>query len=245
MENKFTYYEEVGKDEIVELITDFERLSQKVLEKYDENTCITMGILIADHRQSEAREYMLNYLNRFDELSGKYIDFYIPGYYMYSKDSKDEWEKRDHFNICISRHCSSKNPVYLDRIASPYYFDDYLFEDFLREFEKKTGIKYTYNPMLILVEVKKDKYRGMLQLQNKMVIELDDNTPRGIRRSGQLFEAIFDIAKREVNLDRFGKALRMRFIKGNIVQKIASTLDGNIIEAIEESVEGIMTYRIK
>lgn len=78
-----------------------------------------------------------------------------------------------------------------------------------------------------------------------MVIELDDNTPRGIRRSGQLFEAIFDIAKREVNLDRFGKALRMRFIKGNIVQKIASTLDGNIIEAIEESVEGIMTYRIK
>ena len=48
MENKFTYHEDVGKDGIVELITDFERLSQKVLEKYDENTCITMGILIAE-----------------------------------------------------------------------------------------------------------------------------------------------------------------------------------------------------
>ena len=33
-----------------------------------------------------------------------------------------------------------------------------------------------------------------------------------------------------------------RFIKRNVVHKIASMLDGNIIEAIGEAVKGIMTY---
>lgn len=229
----------------MELVTDFETLSKKVLEKYADEVCVTMGILIADYRQSEAREYILNYLNRFDELSGKYIDFYLPGYYMFTKDSKDEWEKRQHYNMCVSRHCSMHDPIYLDRTDAPYYFDDYLFEDFLREFNKKTGVSYTYNPMLILIEVKKERYRGQIQFQDRIVIELDENTSRGIRRSGQLFEAIFDIAKRESNLHRFGRALKIKYIKGNAVQKIASMLDGNLIEAISESAEGIMTYRIK
>ena len=42
----------------MELITDFEELSKVILKKYeDEGNCITMGILVADYRQSEAREY--------------------------------------------------------------------------------------------------------------------------------------------------------------------------------------------
>lgn len=229
----------------MELVTDFEILSKMVLEKYDDETCVTMGILIADYRQSEAREYILNYMNRFDELSGKYIDFYLPGYYMFTGDSEDEWESRQHYNMCVSRHRSTREPIYLDRTSAPYYFDDYFFEDFLREFSKETGVSYTYNPMLILIEVKNERYRGQIQFQNKIVIELDENSPRGIRRSGQLFEAIFDIAKREMNLHRFERALKIKYIKGNAVQKIASLLDGNFIEAISESAEGIMTYRIK
>lgn len=229
----------------MELVTDFETLSKMLLDKYNNEICVTMGILIADYRQSETREYILNYMNRFDELSGKYIDFYLPGYYMFTEDSEVEWERRQHYNMCISRHCSAHKPIYLDRTGAPYYFDDYLFEDFLREFCNKTGVSYTYNPMLILIEVKKECYRGQIQFQNKIVIELDENSPRGIRRSGQLFEAIFDIAKREMNLHRFGRALKIKYIKGNAVQKIASMLDGNFIEAIGESAEGIMTYRIK
>lgn len=69
----------------MELVTTFEKLSRRILEKYDEDIPITMGILVADYRQSDAREYILNYLNRFDERSGRYIDFYLPGYYMFSK----------------------------------------------------------------------------------------------------------------------------------------------------------------
>lgn len=228
----------------MELITTFESLSEKVLEKYDDSP-ITMGILIADHRQADAREYILNYLNRFDEKSGKFIDFYLPGYYMYSAESENEWETRSHQNICISKYCSSNEPIYISRLREKFYFDDYLFEDFLRVFESKTNIKYTYNPMLILVEVRKTVGYGAIEFQDKMVIELDDGTTGGVRRSGVLFEQIFDIAKKEANLEWFGNEIRMYYLKGNAIKTIASALDGNVIESLVDVVDGIRKYRIK
>ena len=102
-----------------------------------------------------------------------------------------------------------------------------------------------YSPMLILVEINKRNGYGHLEFQDKMVIDLDDGTPRGVRRSGVLFEEIFNIAKREVRLDRFGREIRMHYLKGNAVKTIASLLDGNIIEPLVETVEGIMQYRVK
>lgn len=228
----------------MELITTFESLSKKVLEKF-EGIPVTMGILVADYRQTEAREYILNYLNRFDEKSGKYIDFYLPGYYMYARENENEWQTRSHQNICISRHCSSDNPIHISRLNEKFYFDDYLFEDFLREFEKRTGIAYTYNPMLILVEVNKSVGYGAIEFQDKMVIELDNGIPGGIRRSGILFEEIFAIAQREVNMKWFGKELRMHYIKGNAVKTIVSILEGNLIEAMADTTEGIRKYRIR
>lgn len=229
----------------MELVTTFESLTKKVLERYDKDIPITMGILVADYRQSDAREYILNYLNRFDEKSGKYIDFYLPGYYMYSKESKNEWKKRSHQNICISRHCSSKEPIYISRLNENYYFDGYLFENFLRDFETKVGISYTYSPMLILVEINKRNRCEHLEFLDKMVINLDDGTPRGVRRSGILFEEIFNIAKREERLDRFGKEIRKNYLRGNAVKNLANLLDGNIIESLADTVEGIRQYRIK
>lgn len=228
----------------MELVTTFESLSKMVLDKY-EDAPITMGILIADYRQTEAREYILNYLNMFDEMSGKYIDFYLPGYYMYACENKNEWSKRSHQNMCISRHRSSNKSIYMTRLGERFYFDDYLFEDFLREFRKKTGIGYLYTPMLILVEVNKEKGYGAIQFQDKMVIELDDGTPSGVKRSGVLFEAIFEIAKKEVHLDHFKKEMRMSYVKGNAVKKIATILDGNIIETLVDTTESIGRYRIK
>lgn len=228
----------------MELVTTFESLSKKVLQKY-EGISITMGILIADYRQTDAREYILNYMNRFDELSGKYIDFYLPGYYMYAQESNNDWKTRSHENMCISRHCSSNEPIYISRTNELFYFDDYLFEDFLREFEKKTGISYTYSPMLVLVEVNKAVGYGTIEFQDKMVIDLDDGTPHGIRRSGVLFEQIFAIAKRYVNLDRFEKDIRLHYIRGNAVNTIAGILDGSLLETMVSNVEGIRKYRIK
>ena len=228
----------------MELITTFESLAKKVLEKYD-NISVTMGILVADYRQSDAREYILNYLNRFDEKSGKFIDFYRPGYYMYARESENEWRERSHQNMCISRHCSSQEPIHINRLNEKYYFDDYLFEDFLREFERKTGITYTYSPMLILVEVNKAVGYGAIEFQDKMVIDLDDGTPRGIKRSGVLFEEIFEIARREVRMDRFRREIGMNYLKGNAVKMVVNALEGNLIETMADTVEGVMKYRIK
>lgn len=61
--------------------------------------------------------------------------------------------------------------------------------------------------MLILVEISEGVCRGKLKYQRKMVIELDDNPNRSCRRSGELFEAIFEIAKGEVQLDGFSSNL--------------------------------------
>lgn len=228
----------------MELITDFEILSKNLLEQYKElDVPITVGILLADYRQTAAREYILNYLNRFDDLSGKYIDFYLPGYYLYAGDSIDEWKKRSHYNICISRH-RADDYISIRRTGEKYYFDDYLFEEFLRDMEKRMQISYTYNPMLLLVEVNMNKARGKLEYQRKMIIELD-NTQQGIRRSGCLFDEIFRIAQREVNLDRFGGAIRMKYIKGCAIKSLAKALDGSIIEVVEEIAEQVLMCKIK
>lgn len=228
----------------MELVTTFKSLSKSILKKYDGGMTVTLGILIADYRQTEAREYILNYLNRFDEKSDKYIDFYLPGYYMFSEESKNEWKKRSHYHMCISRHCTSREPIFITRLQENFYFDEYLFEDFLNVFEQRTGIAYTYNPMLVLVEVSSTNYYGQLEFQNKMVIDLDNGTSYGVRRSGVLFDEIFRIALHEVKLDKFQKALRMRYVKGAAVATIASILDGNIIEALADSTEEIRKYRI-
>ncbi len=229
----------------MELVEDFDTLCRKILNKYDSDECITVGILVADYRQTECREYIINYLNRFDELSGKYIDFYLPGYYLYTGDGKTDWPKGNHYNMCISKHRSSQTEIYLDRMKSPVYFDYYLFEDFLRELEKRTHITYRYCPMLILVEVSQEKFRGQLEFQRKMVIDLDDGTDNGVKRAGNLFDAIFEFAKKEVHLDRFRKGLRMRYIKGHAIHNMIKILDGERFEVVEDIAYGIIEYRLK
>lgn len=47
---------------------------------YEDSDFVTFGILIADPRQTAAREFIFNYLNVFDRESGDYFDFFIPGY---------------------------------------------------------------------------------------------------------------------------------------------------------------------
>ena len=228
----------------MELITSFETLSKEVLRKY-EGIPVTMGILVADHRQTEAREYILNYLNLFDEKSGKYIDFYLPGYFLYTGDDENEWENRSHQNIDVSRHCSRKETIYISRLKEKFYFDEYLFEDFLRALEKETGIKYAYGPMLVLVEVDGNVGYGSIKFQNRMVIDLDDGTARGIKRSGELFDAIFEFAKRGSSLYNLRKEMRMHYIKGASVNIITGFLSGDILETVKNTGEGVARYRIK
>jgi hypothetical protein len=230
----------------MELVNNFEELVKEILDKYKNiDIPITIGILVADYRQDIARQYMLNYLNMFDKKSGKYIDFYLPGYYMYTGDTNNDWKERKHNNICISRH-QTDEPIYIVRTNEKYYFDEYLFDEFIRDMEKNMNVEYTYNPMLLLVEVNQKKGRSHLSFQRKMIIELDNtNQGKGIKRAGCLFDEIFRIAKREVNIDRFGNDIKLHYIKGSALSSIAKALDGSLLEVLWGNAEQIFQCRIK
>lgn len=94
------------------------------------------------------------------------------------------------------------------------------------------------------MKINKEKCCGEIEYQNILVIDLDDNSPKGIRRSGLLFDEIFEIAKREVNLSRFERELRMHYLKGNKVKTLVRALDGNFIESLSDTLQGIMQYKI-
>lgn len=151
-----------------------------------------------------------------------------------------------HPNVCVTGDFFSNDiAFFLRRESMPYYFHKFLFDDFITEMEERMGIKYTYNPLLILVEVDRKNGRGQIEFQDKLVIELDEDTNRGLRRAGELFDKIFEIAKREVNLDRFGSGVRMYYIKGKAVQNIISVLNGEWVEAIANVTDDVMRFRIK
>lgn len=224
----------------------FDEICKKVLLKYEDDEVVTIGILVADWQQDEAKQYIVDYMDRFDRKSGKYIDFYIPGYYEKSNELNEEINKKYHPNSYVKwDDIPGAAAFFLRRESMPYYFDKFLFDDFIEEMEVRMGIRYTYNPLLLLVEVDRKKGRGQIEFQDKLVIELDEDTNRGLRRAGELFDRIFEIAKKEVNLDRFGSGVRMYYIKGKAVQNIIGALNGEWVESIADVTNDVMRFRIK
>lgn len=224
----------------------FDEICKKVLQKYKDDEVVTIGILIADWQQDEAKQYIIDYMERFDRKSGKYIDFYIPGYYERSNELNGEINKKYHPNSYVKwDNIPDDAAFFLRRESIPYYFDKFLFDDFIEEMEVRMGVRYTYNPLLLLVEVDRRKERGQIEFQDKLVVELDEDTNRGLRRAGELFDRIFEIAKKEVNLDRFGSGVRMYYIKGKAVQNIIGALNGEWVESIADVASDVMRFKIK
>lgn len=226
-------------------VRTFDQITQEILDKYDYKT-ITVGILIADGNQTAARDYIINYMDKFDKESGKYIDFFVPGYCERISNSTVGIEKRYHPNAYEKWICMGDLPMFIiRRNQTAYYFDKFLFDDFIEEMKTKMCIEYTYNPMLVLVEVNKSKDRGKIEFQNKMVIELDEDSDRGVTRAGILFNRIFEVAKQEVGLDRFKQNVRMYYIKGHAVNNIIRAIQGDWLESVENVVGDIKRFRIK
>lgn len=224
----------------------YNEIGLKILENCNVGETITVGILVADGDQNDAKKYIINYMDTFDEKSGKYIDFYIPGYYENSTDEDSDIARKYHPNSYVRKAENLDQYAFsLQRTGASYYFDRILFESFLNDMEKRMGIRYTYNPMLILVEINKSLYRGEIEYQKKLVIELDEDPNMGLRRTGQLFDAIFDSAKKYVHLDRFGEQVRMYYIKGKAINNIVKVLQGEWIEAVADLAADILRFRLK
>jgi hypothetical protein len=199
----------------------FDRLYCDIINRYDDmDVPVTFGILIADYQQTLAREYILNYLNIFDKHSGKYIDFFIPGYTIY--DSGD-----------------GISTALKDKDGEKYYFSKELFDEFVEKCKKNFGFIYNYSPMLVLVELTRTDYINV----RKIIIELDSKT-HDIKKTGILFEKIFEIAKKYVMLDDFSREIVKTYIEGSALDSFVNALDNSVVTEIYNVIQNTRQYKI-
>lgn len=201
---------------------DFDRLKYEIMEWYsDIDIPITFGILIADYEQSLAKEYIINYMDVFDKRSNRYIDFFIPGYVIYGSDD--------------DIRTSMKN-----KQGDAYYFSRTLFHDFIEKFETYFDYKYEFNPVLILVELKNRNFVGT----KKIVIELDSERT-SIKKAGVLFNNIFEIAKRYVNITDFSRELTATYLKNTLADSVIDAIDNSMLTELYTQKKNIRVFQIK
>ncbi len=204
-------------------IGDFYLLSSTVLNKYIDYESVTFGILIADYRQQAAREYIINYMDVFHRRSGNTFDFFLPGYSQYNTYLNDDRVTR---SIRVDGHY--------------YHFSESLFIDFCEQINDIFGIEYTFNPMLILVSMKP----GYLETVQYIVIELDDDEYGNVRRSGILFNSIFEIVKTDPDIQNISSTLLKSSIKESLIERIINTIDNPLLNEIGKVGNELKRFRI-
>lgn len=204
-------------------IGSYYRLEGEMLEaqqKLGLDAYITFGILFVDARQSETKEYIINYMNSFDRKSREYFEFFIPGYV---EDGKGE-------------------PAFkLKRTTQEFFFDDELFDEFCEWSEKELGIEYTYNPMLVLISVK----AGKIGEAQKIVIELDNLNSYGVKRSGIFFREIFKMARLDDSLQGISHNMERLYVKGNLIDLIINSLGQDWLVELKKTKNEIRKFKIK
>lgn len=199
-------------------IGDYNRLKQELSDRECSDIPITFGILIGDYRQTRCREYVLNYIERFNEESGYWINFYLPGYI-----DDDNFSNENKLTI------KNKN----------YYFDEKLYDVFLKELASNFGIAYSYNPVLVLVECQ----NGKLGESRKIIIDLDRNGS-DIQNTGNLFDDIFEISQEVVNLDDFSKKLKINNFNSGIFDKVIDSVGSNALKNVKLALKENNRYKI-
>ena len=195
----------------------YERMVYDIKARENPYLPVTFGVLIADYRQQKAREYILNYISRFDKLTGKYINFYLPGYL----------EERDY-------GCDG-----IDIRGLQYKFSPQEYMKFLESFSYDFDIDYPYNPVLVLIEYD----RGHFKFSRKITIELDSDGSK-IEQSGRLIERIVDIAKEYISLDDFSTRLTRDAVGSSLLERIIEATNNAMLVSISKGVNDAMRYRI-
>lgn len=190
---------------------DFQRFRNDIIERYPESGTITFGVLIADARQSESKEYITNYLRFFHTASGAGFDFFIPGY--------TDINFADETRIAVVTIGQTE-----------YFFSPRLFDDFITGLENIFGIRYTFNPMLILFEVA-DNHFGEAK---KKIVRLD-TIKGGVRQSGELFRKIFDaVNQRGPQIDDIEHEIGLTYLKGNWISMILNVIKLPVVKELHD-----------
>ncbi len=109
-------------------VRSFKQITKEIINKYN-HAPVTIGILIADGQQTAARDYIVNYMDRFDKKSGKYIDFYVPGYCEKKAPDSLSIEERYHPNSNIIWSDINDKPLfYIMRNQTAYQIPIGFFE---------------------------------------------------------------------------------------------------------------------
>ncbi|MCT4565625.1 MAG: hypothetical protein N4A68_15115 [Maledivibacter sp.] len=199
---------------------DYERLVSEIKRRENMNIPVTFGILIADYRQVKCREYILNYINRFNYKSDRYINFYLPGY----------------LEEDISRKRKDKIRIH----EKEYYFDEEIYMRFLYKLESDFEIDYPYNPVLLLLEYD----RGNFKKSKRIVIELDKDGA-DIKLVGELFERIFSYATSSSSINNISNKLMKTEITDGLLDSIIAAIDNSYLTAIYDKANNIAKYKLK
>lgn len=195
----------------------YERMVYDIKARENPYLPVTFGVLIADYRQQKAREYILNYIWRFDKLTREYINFYLPGYI----------EERDY-------GCDG-----IDIRGLQYKFSPQEYLKFIESFSYDFDIDYPYNPVLVLIEYD----RGHFKFSRKITIELDSDGSK-IEQTGRLIEKIMDICKEYVSLDDFSNRLTREEVGISLLERIVEATNNAMLVSISKGVNDAMKYRI-
>lgn len=197
----------------------YERLVFELKNREKKDIPVTFGLLIADYHQQSCREYILNYINRFDYKSGQYINFYLPGYL------EKEWLNPDE-KITINR--------------KDFYFNRELYLKFLDKLEDDFKIEYPYNPILILLEY----FKGHFSTARRIIIELNENGS-DIKQVGKVFDKIFEIANEKVSLADFSKELMKDKLKESLLDYVIEGINNSYLTAIINKNKEVNKYKLK
>lgn len=197
----------------------YERLVHEIKRRENPDIPVTFGLLIADYRQQKCKEYILNYITRFNYISDNYINFYLPGYLEENEYNRDSIIKIEN---------------------KKYYFDEKIYMDFLYHLEYDFNIKYPYNPVLILLEYS----NGHFQNSNRIIIELDKDGA-DIKLTGELFDGIFEIAKEYVSISDFSNELVKGKFKDGLFNNIVDCIGNSYLSAIINTRNEIQKYSLK
>lgn len=206
----------------------YDRFLRKIKgQEFSQEKVNYFGVLFCDVRQSNAREYILNYLDVFNNRSGKFIDFYIPGYI----PSDECYDQRNCNIIQIGKQ--------------KYIFDEQQYIEFCSRFEYDFGVEFPFSATLVLLEYTS----GSFLKARKIVFELE-NSKNGIKSAGSLFLSIFNCAeegKVGSSLDALSDILSIsekQKLVWSAAQCILNFFNINV-EPILDQYQRICKYRVK
>lgn len=173
---------------------------------------ITVGILIADCRQSFCTQYILNYWKSLNEDSGVLIDFYLPGYVKLQK-------KKNASDITI-------------RLGDEeYLFLPNDFDKFVNRLKNK-GIKVTGRAQLLLVPYE----NGHLWFKDALVYDLEKS--KEVERAGSVklfFEYLIEISEKTTDFKVFKETIQGDMRRTAILNFVKEKLLDYALSKIGES----------